>query len=69
MKNLLNISVITPRPDKLRRLLKALTDSLERVRTLRLLAQLNDQQLSDLGISRCDRLNELDKPFWRQLSA
>jgi uncharacterized protein YjiS (DUF1127 family) len=29
------------------------------------LGQLNDQQLSDLGISHADRVNELDKPFWR----
>jgi hypothetical protein len=25
----------------------------------------NDQQLSDLGISHAERLNEVDKPFWR----
>ena len=31
----------------------------------RLLGQLNDRQLSDLSISHADRLNELDKPFWR----
>ncbi|KAB0499181.1 DUF1127 domain-containing protein [Pseudomonas lini] len=38
---------------------------LERARTRRLLGQLNDQQLSDLGISHAERLNEVDKPFWR----
>ncbi|MFJ7285215.1 hypothetical protein [Pseudomonas sp. NPDC099000] len=27
------------------------------------MGQLNDQQLSDLGISHADQLNELDKPF------
>jgi uncharacterized protein YjiS (DUF1127 family) len=46
-------------------LLKSLAAALERARTRRLLGQLNDQQLSDLGVSHADRLNELDKPFWR----
>ncbi|WP_460144084.1 DUF1127 domain-containing protein [Pseudomonas sp. S2_A02] len=48
---------------KLRGLLRAPTDSLGRARTRRLLGQLNDQQLSDLGISNADRLNEVNKPF------
>ncbi|WP_030129621.1 DUF1127 domain-containing protein [Pseudomonas sp. QTF5] len=69
MNNLLNVSIVTPQAKprlvKLRGLLRALTDSLERARTRRLLGQLNDQQLSDLGISHADRLNEVDKPFWR----
>ncbi|MGH8329705.1 MAG: DUF1127 domain-containing protein [Pseudomonas sp.] len=43
----------------------ALSRCLERARTRRLLGQLDVQQLSDLGISHADRLNELDKPFWR----
>ncbi len=70
MNSLLNISVVTPqtkpRLGRLRRLLRALADSLERARTRRLLGQLNDQQLSELGISHADRLNELDKPLWGQ---
>lgn len=69
MNNLLNVSIVTPQAKprlvKLRGLLRALTDSLQRARTRRLLGQLNDQQLSDLGISHADRLNEVDKPFWR----
>ena len=69
MNNLLNVSIITPqakpRLARLRGLLRAFTDSLERARTPQLLGQLNDQQLSDLGISHADRLNEVDKPFWR----
>ncbi|MHC8336865.1 DUF1127 domain-containing protein [Pseudomonas sp. HLT2-19-2] len=69
MKHLLDVSISTPqstpRPHWFRRLMDALADSLERARTRRLLSQLNDRQLSDLCISRADRLNELDKPFWR----
>ena len=69
MNNLLNVSIVTPqakpRLARLRGLLRAFADSLERARTRRLLGQLNGQQLSDLGISHADRLNEVDKPFWR----
>ena len=64
MNNLLNVSIDTPQA-KPRGLLRALIAGLERARTRRLLGQLNDQQLSDLGISHADRLNEVDKPFWR----
>ncbi|WP_081015111.1 DUF1127 domain-containing protein [Pseudomonas fluorescens] len=49
----------------LRGVLKGLFAGLERARTRRLLVQLDDRQLSDLGISHADRINELDKPFWR----
>jgi uncharacterized protein YjiS (DUF1127 family) len=48
-----------------RDLLTGFFASLERARTRRLLAQLDNRQLSDLGISHADRINELDKPFWR----
>jgi uncharacterized protein YjiS (DUF1127 family) len=48
-----------------RDLLTGFFASLERARTRRLLAQLDDRQLSDLGISHAERINELDKPFWR----
>ncbi|HLD65993.1 MAG TPA: DUF1127 domain-containing protein [Pseudomonas sp.] len=34
-------------------------------RTRRQLAQLDERQLADLGISPADRAGELDKPFWR----
>lgn len=47
------------------RLITAIGRSIGRARTRRLLAQLNEQQLSDIGISHSDRLAELDKPFWR----
>ncbi|WP_371856490.1 DUF1127 domain-containing protein [Pseudomonas sp. R47(2017)] len=33
--------------------------------TRRLLAQLDGRELADLGLSHADRLNELEKPFWR----
>ncbi|MGF6089914.1 DUF1127 domain-containing protein [Pseudomonas sp. 18173] len=51
--------------NRARDLLTRLFASLERARTRRLLAQLDDRQLSDLGISHAERSNELDKPFWR----
>ncbi|MBB4822302.1 uncharacterized protein YjiS (DUF1127 family) [Pseudomonas alcaligenes] len=35
------------------------------LRTRHQLAQLNAQQLADIGLSECDRSQELDKPFWR----
>ena len=69
MNHLLDVSVSTvqtkPRSRWLRQLSRSLTRCLERARTRRLLGQLNEHQLSDLGISLADRLNELDKPFWR----
>jgi len=34
-------------------------------RTRQQLAQLDDRQLADVGISHSDRAAELDKPFWR----
>ncbi|TRO32100.1 DUF1127 domain-containing protein [Pseudomonas sp. ALS1131] len=34
-------------------------------RTRQQLAQLNDQQLADAGITAAQRLQELAKPFWR----
>jgi len=37
----------------------------QRLRTRRQLAQLDDRQLADVGISHSDRSAELDKPFWR----
>lgn len=35
------------------------------LRTRRQLAQLSEQELADVGISHAQRLEELDKPFWR----
>lgn len=37
----------------------------QRARTRRQLAALDDRQLSDIGISSSERLQELRKPFWR----
>lgn len=34
-------------------------------RTRQQLAQLDDRQLADVGISHSERAAELDKPFWR----
>lgn len=69
MNHLLDVSVSTPQSTSrflwLRRLLRGVANNLERARTRRLLGQLDDRQLSDLNISHADRLNELDKPFWR----
>ncbi|MHC8389480.1 DUF1127 domain-containing protein [Pseudomonas sp. MDT2-39-1] len=69
MNNLLNVSASAPqtkrRFHRFQQLLKVLAANLERARTRRLLGQFDDRQLSDLGISHADRLNELDKPFWR----
>lgn len=66
-----SLDISLPRPQRsslFKRLLglaRAIGSNLERARTRRLLAQLNEQQLSDIGISHSDRIAELDKPFWR----
>ncbi|APV39743.1 hypothetical protein PFAS1_10455 [Pseudomonas frederiksbergensis] len=68
MNHLLDVSVSTQSPPRflwLRRLLRGVANPLERARTRRLLGQFDDRQLSDLNISHADRLNELDKSFWR----
>jgi len=31
-----------------------------------ILAGMNDQLLRDIGITRCDAMNEASKPFWRE---
>ncbi|MHB2245356.1 DUF1127 domain-containing protein [Pseudomonas fitomaticsae] len=69
MNDLQDVSAISsPAPVRrhlLRRLLKQLWQGLERARTRRLLAQLDGRDLADLGLSNADRLNEMEKPFWR----
>ncbi|KAA0956305.1 DUF1127 domain-containing protein [Pseudomonas sp. ANT_H12B] len=69
MNQLRDLSVTTPQAKPrlrwFRELSRSLATSQERARTRRLLGQLNEHQLSDLSISLADRLNELDKPFWR----
>ncbi|MBA1276259.1 MULTISPECIES: DUF1127 domain-containing protein [Pseudomonadaceae] len=49
----------------LRRLLQLLRLWQQRARTRRHLAALDDHQLSDVGISHSERMDELSKPFWR----
>lgn len=69
MKDLQDVSTISIQshayPHSLRHLLHGLWQAMERARTRRLLAQLDQRDLADLGISQADRLNELEKPFWR----
>ncbi|WP_080967005.1 MULTISPECIES: DUF1127 domain-containing protein [Pseudomonas] len=48
-----------------KRWLTAFANTRERARTRHLLAQMDERQLSDSGISHCDRAAELHKPFWR----
>ncbi|MDT9645445.1 DUF1127 domain-containing protein [Pseudomonas protegens] len=48
-----------------KRWLTALANTRERARTRHLLAQMDERQLSDSGISHSDRAAELHKPFWR----
>jgi uncharacterized protein YjiS (DUF1127 family) len=38
----------------------------KRARDRRLLAELDDRLLGDIGISRGDAIYEMDKPFWRR---
>ncbi|WP_322845450.1 DUF1127 domain-containing protein [Pseudomonas sp. B33.4] len=59
------LSLPASRPNALQRLFHSLWGSLERARTRRLLSQLDNRDLADLGLSHADRVNELDKPFWR----
>ncbi|MGY2339737.1 DUF1127 domain-containing protein [Pseudomonas sp. SDO5532_S415] len=69
MNHAQDTSLSTPQSNRrlnwLRGLLCRFCNSLERSRTRYLLGQLDDRQLSDLGISHAERINELDKPFWR----
>ena len=37
----------------------------QRMRTRQQLAALDERQLADVGISHSERLDELNKPFWR----
>ncbi|UVE17956.1 DUF1127 domain-containing protein [Pseudomonas sp. LS44] len=51
--------------DRLQRLFACLARWTENRRTRRQLAQLDDRLLADVGITRSERLAELDKPFWK----
>lgn len=49
----------------LKQLLRWLGDRLERQRTRRALAALDDAALEDLGLTREDAERESRRPFWR----
>lgn len=55
--------IAQPRPSG--KLLQTLRQWLHNARTRRQLAQLGSRELADLGISHCERMAELSKPFWR----
>lgn len=38
---------------------------IERARQRRALAELDDQMLRDIGVTRVEAVRECDKPFWR----
>ncbi|MFI8740859.1 DUF1127 domain-containing protein [Stutzerimonas zhaodongensis] len=49
----------------LHRVLQQLRLWQQRMRTRQQLAALDERQLADIGISHSERLDELNKPFWR----
>ena len=49
----------------LNRVIAVVTAWAANARTRRHLAELTDQQLADIGVSRSERMEELEKPFWR----
>jgi len=49
----------------LRRVLLLARQWRQRAHTRRQLAALDDRQLADIGISHSERLDEMNKPFWR----
>ncbi|SEC78167.1 Uncharacterized conserved protein YjiS, DUF1127 family [Pseudomonas saponiphila] len=55
----------TPHSTAFKRCITTLAKMLERARTRQLLAQMDERQLSDSGISHGERAAELHKPFWR----
>ncbi|MEE1891292.1 DUF1127 domain-containing protein [Pseudomonas otitidis] len=55
----------TPRAPLFLRLYARVVKWQRNARTRSHLAQLNAQQLADIGLSESDRRVELDKPFWR----
>ena len=69
MNGLQDVSAVSLQPalrcNLVKRLLRRFCQGLERARTRRLLTQLDGRDLADLGLSHADRLNELEKPFWR----
>ncbi|WP_137817658.1 DUF1127 domain-containing protein [Pseudomonas sp. 2FG] len=61
----LPLSSVKPRSAWPLRLFAGLGLWAQNARTRRQLAQLDERLLADAGISRCEQLAELDKPFWR----
>ena len=47
------------------RFLNVLLDWQERARARRLMADLDDRLLADMGIGRAEAFTEAEKPFWR----
>ena len=47
------------------RFANSLGEWLRRARSRRILAQMDDRMLHDIGISRDTALGEVEKPFWR----
>jgi uncharacterized protein YjiS (DUF1127 family) len=48
----------------LMRVLDQLDSRLEKGRSRRLLGELTEYQLKDIGLTRCDAINEARRPFW-----
>jgi uncharacterized protein YjiS (DUF1127 family) len=55
----------TPRFTWLSSLYRKVVKAVERSRQRRQLAQLTAEQLADFGATQADRLQELEKGFWR----
>ena len=49
----------------LMRALQSLDTMLEKRRSRRVLMELTEYQLKDIGLSRLDAVNEAQRPFWR----
>ncbi|PLX62503.1 DUF1127 domain-containing protein [Sedimenticola selenatireducens] len=61
-----NLIAHQPRRHPHRRLGELITIWYQRQQQRRVLLQLNDRMLSDIGISRCEAEQEAAKPFWRE---
>ncbi|MFV0454428.1 MAG: DUF1127 domain-containing protein [Pseudomonas sp.] len=66
MERIINRSLAGPQPTEHWRKLRFLLSLWrQRHRTRQQLATLDDHQLADVGISNSERIEELNKPFWR----
>ncbi|MGQ0674470.1 MAG: DUF1127 domain-containing protein [Rhodospirillales bacterium] len=61
-----SLAAADPRGSALLQAVDALFAWIERVRSRRELASLNDHLLKDVGLSRADIQGEIDKPFWKR---